>query len=134
MDAWRLIRLYELIDIVRQNGEFNHQYKDIKDFSNGTLCNFHRHTPHGLAICYDTDKVAIVEEGFEIEFDQLEIWSIGVKVGKEHVLIVLVYHPSSFPKRLFLDQLWQAIVRWKCTVILCMSGIFIKILDFTTAK
>ena len=80
-------------------------FKDIKDFSDGTWCNIHRHTPHGLAICYNTDKVAIVEEEFEIEFDQLEILPIGVKVGKEHVLIVLVYRPSSFPKRLFLDQL-----------------------------
>ena len=80
-------------------------FKDIKDFSDGTWCNIHKHTPHGLAICYDTDKVAIVEEGIEIEFDQLEILPVGVKVGEEHVLIVLVYRPSSFPKRLFLDQL-----------------------------
>ena len=61
-------------------------FSNIKDFSDGTWCNIHRHTPHDLAICYNTDKGAIVEEGFEIEFDQSEILPVGVKVGKEHYL------------------------------------------------
>ena len=68
-------------------------FKDIEDLCDGTCCIIQRHTPHGLSICYDTEKVAILEEGVEMEFDQLEILPVVVKVGKEHVLIVLVYRP-----------------------------------------
>ena len=62
----------------------------IEDHQAG-WASIHRHTKHGLAICYDTTKVEIVQEFPPI--DVLQLFPVVVKVENEHILLILVYRP-----------------------------------------
>ena len=62
----------------------------------------HRHTKHGLAICYDTTKVEIIQEFPPI--DVLQLFPVVVKVENEHILLILVYRPPG-PIGNFIQEL-----------------------------
>ena len=64
----------------------------------------HRHTKHGLAICYDTTKVEIVQE-FAVT-DALQLLPLVIKVEDEHILLILVYRPPG-PIDTFIYELIQ---------------------------
>lgn len=88
-----------------------HDFKDIKEYHNGTWDSVHEHRGHGFAICYDTCKVEITEDNFDIVFEDLEIFPVGMKIGNERVLLVLIYRPPDGPKLPFLYQLHHQVNR-----------------------
>ena len=50
----------------------------------------HKNTHHGLALCYNANKVNIIEV-IEIP-SALEVLPIVLEIGKETILLVIVYH------------------------------------------
>ena len=75
--------------------------KNIEDYQPG-WANIHKPTEHGLAICYDTSKVELVEE-FHSD-NGLQLLPILIKVEDEHILLILVYRPPG-PIDTFIQEL-----------------------------
>ena len=76
----------------------------------------HKHSPHGLAICYNINKVEIIERNFEIlyEIHELEVLPIGIRLGNDTMLLVLVYFPTGQlvnERRLLLYRLQTQVER-----------------------
>ena len=80
-------------------------FHNLEYYHNGTWKSEHKHSAHGLAFCYDASKVEVVKSDFNILFPDLEIFPVGVKVGQEKIMFVLVYRPQDASKRVFLHQL-----------------------------
>ena len=93
---------YSLQQPIRPYDKVGH---DLEYYHNGTWKSIHKHTSHGLAFCYDSSKVQIVESDYSIMFPDLEMFPVGVKVGEERIMFVLVYRPPDGSKRVFLHQL-----------------------------
>ena len=61
----------------------------------------HKYTPHGLALCYNVNKVNIIEV-MEIP-SVLEVLGIVREIEKETILLVIVYHMPG-PLGSFIDD------------------------------
>ena len=81
----------------------NEYYKNIEDYQHG-WANIHKLTEHGLAICYDTTKVEIVQV-FTTD-DRLQLLPVLLKIEDDLVFLVLVYRPPR-PIGSFVDELIQ---------------------------
>ena len=57
-----------------------YDFKGIKEYHKGTWDSVHEHSGHGFALCYDTCKVEIIEDGFDVVFENLEIFPVGMKL------------------------------------------------------
>ena len=44
-------------------------FEDIKKYHNGSWESLHEHRGHGLALCYDSNKVEIIKRDFDVVFD-----------------------------------------------------------------
>ena len=73
----------------------------------------HEHRGHGLAVCYDTAKVEIINCNFDNLFVKniYEMFAVGMKIGNETLLLVLIYRPPSGSKIQFLNHLQDQIER-----------------------
>ena len=69
--------------------------RDIRHYHDGTWESVHKRTSHGLAFCYDTARVQIIEDEFEIFFPDLEMFPVGFRMSNFSVLLVLVHRPQS---------------------------------------
>ena len=79
------------------NGEpLNHIKKYEEEWND-----IHKRTNHGLAVCYDTSKVTIIQE-FQTT-NTLEILPVLIEVENECILLVLVYRTG--PVGNFIDDL-----------------------------
>jgi hypothetical protein len=85
-------------------------FNDIKHYHNGTWASLHKHTAHGLAFCYDTSKVKLIDSDFQILFPELEMLPVGVEIDNERVMFVLVYRPQNVSKQAFLYQLLNQVI------------------------
>ena len=87
------------------------QFKNIKEYHTGSWESVHEHRGHGLAFCYDSNKIEIISRDFDVEFGDniFEIFPIGIKFGNQQLLMVLIYRPPSGSKIHFLRSLQQQI-------------------------
>ena len=63
----------------------------------------HKATDHGLAICYDSSKVSIIQQ-YETS-TTLQLLPVLMNIQAEHVLVVLLYLPPQSPTLPFIQQL-----------------------------
>jgi len=76
-------------------------FQSIENYQEGWN-DIHKATDHGLAICYDTTKVQIVQQ-FSTT-DVLQLLPVVIKIEDEQILLVLVYrHPG--PMHTFIQSL-----------------------------
>ena len=86
--------------------------KGIREYL-GSWDSKHEHRGHGLAVCYDTAKVEIIECDFDNLFidNVFEMFAVGIIIGNERLLLVLIYRPPSGSKIRFLHHLQDQINR-----------------------
>jgi len=60
----------------------------INQYAQG-WCDVHKNTDHGLSICYNSNKVKVIEE-FQIE-SSLEMLPVLIEARGESMLLVLIY-------------------------------------------
>ena len=86
--------------------------KGIREYL-GSWDRKHEHRGHGLAVCYNTAKVEIIKCDFDNLFvdNVFEMFTVGMIIGNEKLLLVLIYRPPSGSKIRFLNHLQDQIDR-----------------------
>ena len=80
------------------------QYNSIEQYVGGWK-DLHKRTNHGLAICYNAQKVRIIQE-FPSS-NELQMLPVLIKMEDEFLLLVVVYRPPSEPIGNFIQNLIQ---------------------------
>ena len=87
----------------------NGQVKKIEDYAPTWRSIHHPHSQHGLAICYNSDKVVVVKEFHPI--NEIQMLPALLMIGNEYVLLIVVYQPPGVPRNVFPYQLLQQLER-----------------------
>ena len=87
----------------------NGQMKKIEDYAPAWRSIHHPHSQHGIAICYNSDKVVVVKEFQTI--NDLQMLPVLLMIENEYVLVIVVYQPPGAPRNVFPYQLLQQLER-----------------------
>jgi exonuclease III len=83
----------------------NREVKKIEDYAPTWKSIHHQDSQHGLAICYNSEKVVVVKQFPTIS--DIQMLPVLIKMDDEYVLLVLVYQPPGRPRNVFPYQLLQ---------------------------
>ena len=83
----------------------NSSSKRIENYNSSWKSIHHPTAPHGLAICFNTDRVLIRREYPTIT--EIEMLPVLMEIDDEIILLVLVYRPPGGQRDVFVYQLYQ---------------------------